>query len=266
VHRTKWSWIVEKRLPFRIVSPECDWNFNHNRYGLNCIHAPSSLDELMILAYRYDPWATIGPDMVDLSAPSPFLPEKRVYSRTRVVGKPGFPGKGMGGTLILAGPDEYHPLAEFTFGNDYTYSFRPERIDHGMEDGELYPTHFAYTSRYGSYRKLSGGAKVLQSTPVADVFANKPPTFKLGAQTIAVKLKANINRKVRQMQAASEAQQPEVLQNARQDKAFGSRAAIFEVSSSDIPVQVDPVQRAFGARSKRIDRVGNQLPTAPINS
>ncbi len=198
--------------------------------------------------------------MIDLSSPTPFLPEKRVYSRTRVVGKPGFPGKGMGGTLILAGPNEYHPLAQFTFGNDYTYSFRPERVDHGMEDGELYPTHFAYTSRYNGARKLESTVPptLLHSSEDFDVFTNKAPAFKLGAQTIAFKLKTNINRKVVALAAKTSEEQARVISDARAKKAFGETANSMNLTTSQIPVQLDHQEQVWEQRLKRADRLAGQ--------
>ena len=172
----------------------------------------------------------------------------------------------MGGTLIAARPDEFHPLAQFIYGNDYTYSFRPERIDHAMPDGELYPTHFAYTTRYGSYRKLNGAPTLLQTTEVADVFANKPPTLQLGAQTIAVRLKANINRQVQHLRGDTEQQQADQLAKARREKAFGQQVVPLNLTSDQFPVQLDTENAALQRRAERAERLAQGVPSAPVNS
>jgi hypothetical protein len=193
--------------------------------------------------------------MVDLSAPTPFLPNKRLYSRTRVVGKPGFPGKGMGGTLILPSENEFHPLADFKFNNDYTYSFRPKRIDLGMQDGELYPTHFAYTQRYASYRKL--GEKVATQPPArlgregaVEIRNDLQPSLKLGSRTLAFVVMKNQNRRVaggsRQLEKSGESDQAP--------------------RSDQIPVQIHPNQPEWAKRTMRLKTVTRQAPEGPVDS
>jgi hypothetical protein len=65
VLRTLYNFIVERRLPFRVVSPLCDWDVENNRYL---------------------PYATVA-TAPDLAGQDPFAPERFAFSRERVEGE-----------------------------------------------------------------------------------------------------------------------------------------------------------------------------------
>ena len=122
VQRTRHRWVVEAILPFHISSPRCDWDLTNNRY-----------EEFSTLATAEDIFGVPDYD------PALFL-----FSRLRNTGRPGFPGKGMGSTLVLEGDEEaapYPPSAEFDRLGEDEYTFRPERPELSVRDGELWPWH-----------------------------------------------------------------------------------------------------------------------------
>ena len=90
---------VARRIPFRIVSPLCDWDAGSNGYA----------------AYATLPGATAL-----VGAPPAFL-----FSRTRRDGTPdGRPGVGMGATLVPRGDQGYPPNATFAFDSWHAYLWK----------------------------------------------------------------------------------------------------------------------------------------------
>ena len=86
VHRTRYEFIVEKVIPFRVVSPLCDWDASNNAY----------LEYATIPAPRLT-----GLDPYELSRLLPGRTQVRTYGRS------GYPGKGMGPELRLFDREAY---------------------------------------------------------------------------------------------------------------------------------------------------------------
>lgn len=121
VQRTFYNFIVERRIPFRVISPECDWDPQNNRFL---------------------PYATLGVAR-QLSGLDPKDPDRVLFSRKRVEGRPGFPGKGMGSTLVLPANDTWHSTAQFDAAawHDFsTYTFTPEKPDYTVKSGRIEPS------------------------------------------------------------------------------------------------------------------------------
>ena len=147
VQRTRYNFVVERRIPFSITSPQCDWDDSNNRYL---------------------PYATLFlPDGVtrrarELAGLNPFDPKNLLFTRQRVEGTPAFPGVGMGSTLVPIGPDTYPPGATFdasTWHNAYTYAFAPLKPDYTVSQGVIAPssaeqTALALLTAKRGYRRL----------------------------------------------------------------------------------------------------------------
>lgn len=132
VTRTLFIFSVERRIPFHVVSPLCDWDPVNNRYL---------------------PYATLlNPDgsrhATVLAGLDPFAAAKTLYTQPRTEGVPGFPGVGMGSTLVPvrgagdAAPS-YPATAVFdpaTWHNSYTYTYTPDLADFTVRRGVLEPS------------------------------------------------------------------------------------------------------------------------------
>jgi hypothetical protein len=128
VMRTLYQLIVERRLPFQVTSPECDWDGDNNRYL---------------------PYATLfEPDGVTrkarvLAGLDPFDPTRLLFTRPRTEGIAGFPGKGMGSTLVPITASTYHPTAKFdpaTWHRVTTYTYTPDKPEFTVRRGVVEPT------------------------------------------------------------------------------------------------------------------------------
>jgi len=122
VQRTKHKHVVERVVPFRIASPRCDWDLTNNEY----------------LEY-----ATVA-SADDIFGLQDYDPALFLFARTRVNGRPGFPGKGMGSTLVTnasGGAEPYPASAEFDRVGEDEYRYRPDRDPLSIADGELWKWH-----------------------------------------------------------------------------------------------------------------------------
>lgn len=118
VHRTRYEYIVEKVMPFEIVSPLCDWDAINDRY----------------LEYATVP-------AVPLTGLDPYAPSRFVEAHTRTFGTPGYPGKGMGPELRLFNRSAFPQSARFQYGSPYEYDFTPATEDLTVKEGELWESH-----------------------------------------------------------------------------------------------------------------------------
>ncbi len=87
VSRTKYDWVIQRKFPFFILEPPCDWDPLNNRS-----HIYNTTNGL--------------PTPVNTSLPAT-ADDSFLFSNTTITGIPGYPAKGMGGTLVLA--DSEHP-------------------------------------------------------------------------------------------------------------------------------------------------------------
>jgi hypothetical protein len=118
VQRTLDRWRVERRIPFRVVSPQCDWDPNNN---------------------RYQPFATIGQSRT-LVGLETFAEERFLYARPRREGSAtGRPGRGMGSLYIPRQADTFPPDARFIYDNDYSYRFTPQADEYTVKAGVIEP-------------------------------------------------------------------------------------------------------------------------------
>ena len=128
VHRTRHSWVLQTRLPFRVASPRCDWNPFYNHYEL---------------------WRTMDAAAETEATQVSGIPKERfLFSRPRTTGHFGYPGVGMGSLYIPPSNDSFHPTADFRHGDTSTYTWSPIQPNLDMNDGHLYPTHRDYRETY----------------------------------------------------------------------------------------------------------------------
>jgi hypothetical protein len=80
VLRTRYDWVIQRKVPFQIVGPLCEWDALNNRSHIFASVATAQ--------YTYN---------VD-----PYNQSKFLVSQQVIAGTPGYPGKGMGSTLVLA--------------------------------------------------------------------------------------------------------------------------------------------------------------------
>lgn len=118
VHRTRYEYIVEKVMPFRIVSPECDWDSDNNQY----------------LEYATIP----APQLTGIE---PYAASRFVESHTRTYGTPGYPGKGMGPELRLFDSSAFPASARFQYGTSYEYDYTPDKEELTVKEGDLWDSH-----------------------------------------------------------------------------------------------------------------------------
>ena len=145
IQRTLSSFVVERTLPFTVVSPQCDWDAANNAYF---------------------PYATVPPGVIagdggSASTSDPFDPALFLFSRPRTVGSPalGRPGKGMGPVMDAPTAASFPPGAQFVAaaatlaGGDVvsadvsgdpdpdplTYVYTPEGASYGVANGYLEP-------------------------------------------------------------------------------------------------------------------------------
>jgi hypothetical protein len=133
VQRTRHEWIVQRVIPFYIVSPRCDWDLENNRY----------------LEY-----ATVAKAETIFGVPD-YRDETFLFARTRRTGRAGFPGKGMGSTLVTlntTGAEQYHASAEFDRDTEFEYRYRPVRDPLTVADGELWWWHKDEQNDPSAYR------------------------------------------------------------------------------------------------------------------
>jgi hypothetical protein len=133
VLRTLYRFFVQKRMPFQVISPICDWDAANNRY----------------LPYAsLPPGATQAAPAQQLVGTDPWDPRARVYTQPRSQSSSGFsPGKGMGATFV---PPDAAKLsgggaAQFApgpsgWGNNYTYQWLPSREPYSDFDGVPTPS------------------------------------------------------------------------------------------------------------------------------
>ena len=166
VQRTRHNLVVERRVPFTVISPECDWDDPNNRYL---------------------PYATLYlPDGVTrrariLAGLDPFDPKNLLFTRKRTEGIPAKPGKGMGSTLepIIPGVtyDSTAVFSNASWHNFYTYSYMPDRPDYTIQSGIIQPTELEQvrlerlrTKR--GYRRLEEVPDYVLSAMLAEIRAN----------------------------------------------------------------------------------------------
>lgn len=118
VQRTLDRWRVERRIPFRIVSPLCDWDAVNN---------------------RYQPYATVG--QADTLVGFDLFDESRfLFARERKEGTvDGRPGKGMGALVVPRLASSYPAGAAFIFGDDRTYRYTPPQPEYTVKRGVIEP-------------------------------------------------------------------------------------------------------------------------------
>ena len=164
VQRTRYNFVVERRIPFSVSSPECDWDDSNNRYL---------------------PYATLFlPDGVtrrarQLAGLDPFDAKNLLFTRQRVEGTAAFPGVGMGSTLVPIGPDTYPPGAAFdaaTWHNAYTYAFAPIKPAYTVSGGVIAPssaeqTALALLTAKRGYRRLEDAPPEVQAAMLSQVRA-----------------------------------------------------------------------------------------------
>jgi hypothetical protein len=138
VHRTPTQRRVEARMPFKVVSPLCDWDLYNNRY----------LE-----------WGTLGaaPAIFDTN---PFAPELFLFSRPREATVDGIrPGRGMGGTFVGRTGDTYPGNAIFSFDDESAYAYSPQRplytVRQGVREPPNVPSHLlGVIGRLNELRRL----------------------------------------------------------------------------------------------------------------
>ena len=175
VLRTRYNFIVERRVPFAVISPLCDWD-----PLLNHFHAYATVGVAKRLvdfsSAHFDPsirvftqplqWATLvkadgTPIARDTVMIDPFAKATRLFTQPRSQGaSPSKPGVGMGGTYHAITPNSYDQvgtnaqggLSRYTpdlshtsfkveyWGNNYTYSFNPKIPAYSVNTGTLGPT------------------------------------------------------------------------------------------------------------------------------
>lgn len=146
VMRTLYNFIVERRIPFKVVSPECDWDPENNRF--------------LPYATLYNTDGTRKAR--SLAGLNPFDPMKLLFTRPRIEGKNTNPGIGMGSTYIPTDGTTYHSTArwdEATWHNVYTYTYTPDKPDYTVRRGKIEPSFdeqaaLADLVRRRGYRRL----------------------------------------------------------------------------------------------------------------
>ena len=147
VMRTLYNFIVERRIPFKVVSPECDWDPENNRF------LPYAT------LYKTD---GVTRNARILAGLDPFDPKKLLFTRPRIEGKNTKPGIGMGSTYISMDSSTYHRTArwdEATWHNVYTYTYTPDKPDYTVRRGKIEPSFeeqaaLADLVRRRGYRRL----------------------------------------------------------------------------------------------------------------
>lgn len=178
VLRTRYNFIAQRRVPFAVISPLCDWNDLLGRF-----EPFATLKTAKILAKinnkGFDPretvftlplqWATL----VDKNGKTiqretvlldPFKDSSRLFTQPRTQGKArSSPGKGMGGTFSSSSPNsfdqvgvdvtggtrKYSPDLSQAFdpmlwGNNYTYTFTPTVPSYDVKTGSVTPSDDQY--------------------------------------------------------------------------------------------------------------------------
>jgi len=128
VQRTRYNFVVERRIPFTVISPECDWDDYNNRY------LPYAT---LFLADGVTRRARV------LAGLNPLDPRNLLFTRRRVEGTAAFPGVGMGSTLVPIAADTYPAGATFdasAWHNDFTYEFAPAKPDYTVAQGVIAPS------------------------------------------------------------------------------------------------------------------------------
>lgn len=127
VMRTLYEFIVERRIPFTVISPECDWDGTNNRYlpyatlyngdgsrkaralsgeysrprCLSCaVVVPNPARHVCPIRPQHLPIHSLRCPFLSPSGLHPFDPEKLLFTRPRTEGTPARPGVGMGSTLV----------------------------------------------------------------------------------------------------------------------------------------------------------------------
>lgn len=133
VLRTLYRYFVQKRMPFAVVSPLCDWDDANNRY----------------LPYAtLPPGATQAAPAQQLVGANPWDPATRVYTQPRPQSSSGTaPGKGMGATFVApdasalsgGGTALFAPGPD-SWGDNVTYTWLPVHEGYSLADGAPSPT------------------------------------------------------------------------------------------------------------------------------
>ena len=151
VQRTRWAFIVERRMRFKITSPQCDWDDYNNRY------LPYAT---LFMPDGVTPRATI------LAGLDPFDPKHLLFTRERVEGTAAVPGVGMGSTLEPVTADTYPAGAFFdvsTWHNPHTYTFNPPAPDYTVASGVISPSQAEQAALAAQLAKI--GYRRLQDAP-----------------------------------------------------------------------------------------------------
>ena len=87
VIRTKYDWVIQRKFPFYIAGPPCDWDVLNNRSHIFAANTTS---------YNFNQ--------------NPYDQSQFIGSHLDYTGTPGYPAKGMGGTLVL--PSAANPAVD----------------------------------------------------------------------------------------------------------------------------------------------------------
>jgi hypothetical protein len=155
VQRTLYNLIVERRVPFSVVSPQCDWDGTNNRY---LPYATLTNADGSLTAKRTSGVDTFAKDLL-------------LFTRGQRVGVPGNPGKGMGSKLVPLTNVSYPDTAVFNtalYHNYYTYKFTPDLSEFTVKRGRLEPslaeqTVLAELLRTRGYRQLKQSGRHLEA-------------------------------------------------------------------------------------------------------
>jgi hypothetical protein len=133
VLRTLYRYFVQKRLPFQVISPVCDWDADNNRY----------------LPYAtLPPGATAAAPAQQLVGINPWDPLSRVFTQPRRESSSGYaPGKGMGATFVPPNASALSGEGSALFapgpggwGENISYTWLPEYEPFVQSDGEPSPS------------------------------------------------------------------------------------------------------------------------------
>jgi hypothetical protein len=156
VQRTLYNFVVERRIPFRVISPECDWDDPNNRY----------LDYATLFLPTGERRAKV------LAGLNPFDPKNLLFTRQRVEGTASYPGHGMGSTLVPVSNSTYDKTARFdvaTWHNQYTYAYTPSQPDYTVASGFIAPTQSEQVAL--AALRLKRGYRRLEDVPEEELDA-----------------------------------------------------------------------------------------------
>jgi len=205
VLRTRYNFVVERRVPFAVVSPRCDWNATLDRYEDFATVDPLRGNALVALTAPFDPAARVfrqaAPGGAELSAatqwaalvdargaplnrtlalPDPFAPASRLFTQPRTQGAaPAAPGVGMGGTYVPVDSASFNQVGTTAAGGTAPYapSPNPPVFDSVLwGDAHTYtfsPTTPRYSTAAGALDPAPAGEAALQALVAARGYARR---------------------------------------------------------------------------------------------